>query len=78
MKKAAAHVTERIIVVHSRDPILDHNNPDLLLAHCFGPFESFEEAQEFDDVEPDACYKFALPLVGPDIADLLRARHPDS
>ena len=77
MKTAAAHMTERFIVIHAREPVLDHNAHASLMAHCFGPFESYAELEAFEDETPDAFYKFAIPLVGPALEDIVASRHPE-
>lgn len=73
MKGAARHSTERVLIIHSREPILDCT-VDGGLAHAFGPFDSFEEAEAWNNAGiEDDCFKFAIPLVGPLNEDIDRS-----
>ena len=57
----------RVIVIHSRYPVINQIDA---AAHCFGPFDSYEEALAWDQTAPDDCYKWALDLVGADDQDV--------
>jgi hypothetical protein len=58
----------RAVIVHSRDARInaDAKDPTPARAHCFGPFDSLEEAELFEQsAPPDDCYKVVLPITGP-------------
>lgn len=65
----------RAMVVHSIDPTInvDANDPTPARAHCFGPFDSLEEAEMFDRESPDTCYRLVLPITGPWAEDVALA-----
>lgn len=58
----------RAMIVHSRDANINCDPTDSTpaRAHCFGPFDSVEEAELFESTAPpDDCYKVLLPITGP-------------
>lgn len=60
----------RYILVHSHKATLDANALDPR-AHCFGPFDSWDDLVAFDAAMPtDSCYRFAFPLAGPKTKDI--------
>lgn len=60
----------RFILVHSDMATLDANAVNRK-AHAFGPFDDFEALLRFDKTTPkDTCYRFAIPLLGPEEQDL--------
>jgi hypothetical protein len=65
-------VSARVVVIHADGPIINLGDPDGSPAHCFGPFESIDAAQEFSEGNPDGCYKAALVIVGPAADDVRR------
>ena len=65
----------RVMIVHfSEDHLKDGRYVDLnakkIMAHCFGPFDSYGEALAFDEQAPDDCRKIALPILGPAQIDI--------
>lgn len=65
------------MLIHCKEPVLDLRVMGQL-AHCFGPFTSYEQAEAFDAEAPDDCYKIALPIAGPDLEDIIRGMHPET
>lgn len=65
----------RTMIVHSQTPEmnLDTENPTPVFAHAFGPFDSIGEAEAFDALEPDTCFKVLLPIIGPSEEDVRAA-----
>jgi hypothetical protein len=61
----------RFILVHSHDATLDAHHLDRR-GHAFGPFDDYSDLVEFDaQTANDSCYRFAIPLVGPQSKDVL-------
>ncbi len=60
----------RYILIHAHKAVLDANDLDPR-GHAFGPFDSYADAVEFDKQTPeDSCYRFAVPLIGPESSDM--------
>lgn len=63
----------RFILVHSHDAVLDAHHLDRR-GHAFGPFDDYDDLVTFDAEMPsDSCYRFAIPLVGPERQDVALA-----
>ena len=63
-------LTPRYMLIHSDSATIDMNNLSPF-AHAFGPFEDYKAVLAFDrEVPDDTCYRFAVPIVGPDDVDL--------
>lgn len=62
----------RYVIVHMSGAEIN----DDLDAHAFGPFDSLDDANDFDaDGSPDdTCVKLLCPVVGPAILDMLLSR----
>lgn len=59
----------RYMIVHTEAAVLHLDGSTN--AHAFGPFDSWSEANAWDQEHPDACYRVALPIVGPGPIDQL-------
>jgi hypothetical protein len=65
----------RYIIVHSATPNIFAPSSE---AHCFGPFDSFEDAELFEESTPkDTCLHVALEIVGPDLNDIVETMPDD-
>lgn len=63
-------LSPRYILVHSFEATINIADPSPF-AHCFGPFDNLDALLAFeDDKGEDTCYRFAIPLVGPEQRDL--------
>jgi hypothetical protein len=60
----------RFMLIHSKTPTIEYRDDDVK-AHCFGPFDSFEEAAAFHVEADDDCYSWALPIMGPHAIDII-------
>src|SRR5213076_1585216 len=69
----------RIIVVHCREPLisLQPGLGEMTPAHCFSPFDDYQQALAHDAEVPDSCWKLALDLVGPDLLDMVASAIPE-
>lgn len=74
-QREAGTLRPRVVIVHSltRD-LFDEAS----VAHAFGPFDSADAAQAFEDAgsDEDRCFKLVLVVVGPSMRDII-ATHPD-
>jgi hypothetical protein len=71
-------ISQRVVIVHVRaDDLKDGKYVEVderMTAHCFGPFDSHDEAVAFEDASSaeDDCIKISIPIVGPGHEDMFR------
>ena len=63
-------LSPRYVLIHTRQAVTGPESLDRA-AHAFGPFDTYDDLVAFDGQwMEDDCYRFAVPVIGPERRDM--------